>query len=79
MRENTKILMFDGNYKFCQDIKIGDILMSHDSTPTQVMGLSSKIDETQLLAVFTSKEKSDEEGVWTESNISNSTALISFV
>lgn len=38
-RKNTKILMFDGSFKFVQDIKIDDLVMGPDSLPRKVLSL----------------------------------------
>jgi P4 family phage/plasmid primase-like protien len=42
---NTKIMMFDGTYKFVQDIAIGDKLMGDDSTERNVLELFRGKDE----------------------------------
>jgi hypothetical protein len=41
---NTPIIMYDGTIKMVQDIKIGDKLMGDDSTPRNVLSLSTGID-----------------------------------
>jgi hypothetical protein len=41
----TKILMFDGNLKNVEDVKVGDQIMGDDSTPRNVLGLCQGIDE----------------------------------
>ena len=38
--KNTPIMMSDGNIKFVQDIKVGDLLMGDDSKPRQVISLA---------------------------------------
>lgn len=35
--KNTKVLMFDGTYKYIQDILVGDILMGHDGKERKVI------------------------------------------
>lgn len=42
---NTKIRMYDGGWKYVQDIKIGDVLMGDDSTPRNVLKLARGVDE----------------------------------
>jgi len=37
---NTPIIMYDGNIKMVQDIKVGELLMGDDSTPRKVLSLA---------------------------------------
>jgi ATP-dependent Lon protease len=41
---NTPILMYNGEIKFVQDIKVGDIIMGDDSTPRNVLSLGQGYD-----------------------------------
>ena len=40
LREDTKILMYDGYIKLVQDIKVGDVIMGDDSTPRNILTLA---------------------------------------
>jgi hypothetical protein len=37
---NTPIIMYDGNIKMVQDIKVGELLMGDNSTPREVLSLA---------------------------------------
>ena len=41
----TKVLMYDGNLKNVEDVKIGDVLMGDDNTPRNVLELYHDFDE----------------------------------
>ena len=43
--KDTKIKMFDGSWKYVQNVEEGDLLMGDDSTPRKVSGLASGKDE----------------------------------
>lgn len=43
--KDTPILMYDGNIRLVQDIKVGDFLMGDDSTPRKVLSLARGDDE----------------------------------
>ena len=51
--KNTRILMYDGNIKLVQDIKVGDILMGDNSTPRNVLTLARG--KEMMYKVITSK------------------------
>lgn len=40
MGRDTPIMLYDGNIKMVQDIKVGDVIMGDDSTPRQVLTLA---------------------------------------
>lgn len=46
---NTKIMLFDGNYKLSQNIKKGDILMGDDNTPRKVLNTINGLDNMFLV------------------------------
>lgn len=39
--KDTRLIMYDGDVKVVQDIKVGDLLMGDDSTPRQVLNITS--------------------------------------
>jgi hypothetical protein len=41
LAKNTKILMYDGTIKYVQDIQIGDKIMGDDSTPRNILSVTS--------------------------------------
>jgi replicative DNA helicase len=41
----TKILMYDGTVKNCEDVLVGDLVMGNDSTPRRVLHTHSLIDQ----------------------------------
>lgn len=43
--KGTPLLMYDGNIKNVEDITVGDVLMSPDSSPTTVLSTTSGIDD----------------------------------
>lgn len=45
MSFNTPILMYDGNIKMVQDIKVGDEVMGDDSTPRTILNTTTGIDD----------------------------------
>ena len=43
--KGTKVKMFDGSIKNVEDVKLGDLLIGHDSNPRMVCNLSKGVDE----------------------------------
>lgn len=45
LAKGTKVLMFNGDFKKVEDIKVGDLVMGVDSTPRKVLGLGNGKEE----------------------------------
>lgn len=55
MKIDTPILMYDGNIKKIQDIKVGDLLMGDDNTPRTILSLARGVDK--MYEIISNNEK----------------------
>lgn len=55
--KNTLILMYNGNIKYIQDIKVGDIVMGDDSTPRTVLSTCTGYENMYSLLPYYVLEK----------------------